>query len=214
MTGGSGSGQIMTDQDPGCTRTYGSYWSGSTTLGSGSRSRSTALGSGSRSRSTVLMAKIWKKLQLKNLIFFFFENCNSRIPKPLWPPKRTSSTSKHEISHFFLFLLVIFALLDPDPDPAEQNHADPCGSGFETLIKYRVSESETNRLISFFVWFLFLSRKTGTPTCKKRQMITCMCRLPLWVSVFCRRRSTPSPHPSCKGWDDNQETLNIVVNSF
>jgi hypothetical protein len=30
---------------------------------------------------------------------------------------------------FFLFLWVIFALLDPDPDPATQINADPCGSG-------------------------------------------------------------------------------------
>jgi hypothetical protein len=32
------------------------------------------------------------------------------------PQKRTSSTSKHEISNFYLFLKVIFALLDLDPD--------------------------------------------------------------------------------------------------
>ncbi len=31
---------------------------------------------------------------------------------------------------FFLFLCVIFALLDPDPDPADQNQ---CGSESETL---------------------------------------------------------------------------------
>jgi hypothetical protein len=32
-------------------------------------------------------------------------------------------------------LWVIFALLDPDPDPATQINADPCGSGYgsETL---------------------------------------------------------------------------------
>jgi hypothetical protein len=34
------------------------------------------------------------------------------------------------------FLWVIFALLDPDPDPATQINADPCGSGYgsETLV--------------------------------------------------------------------------------
>jgi hypothetical protein len=36
--------------------------------------------------------------------------------KALSPQKRTSSTSKHKISKFLLFLWVIFALLDPDPD--------------------------------------------------------------------------------------------------
>jgi hypothetical protein len=35
--------------------------------------------------------------------------------------------------YFFLFLWVIFALLDPDPDPATQIYADPCGSGSATL---------------------------------------------------------------------------------
>jgi hypothetical protein len=45
------------------------------------------------------------------------------------PQKRTSSISKHEISLLFLFLWVIFTLLDPDPDPATQINADLCGSG-------------------------------------------------------------------------------------
>jgi hypothetical protein len=34
----------------------------------------------------------------------------------LTPQKRTSGTSNHKISSFFLLLRVIFALLDPDPD--------------------------------------------------------------------------------------------------
>jgi hypothetical protein len=33
-----------------------------------------------------------------------------------------------KILDFFLFLWVIFALLDPDPDPATKINADPCGS--------------------------------------------------------------------------------------
>jgi hypothetical protein len=39
-----------------------------------------------------------------------------------------------KILSFFLFFGVIFALLDPDPDPAAQINADPCGSGSETLL--------------------------------------------------------------------------------
>jgi hypothetical protein len=39
-----------------------------------------------------------------------------------------------KILDFFLFLWVIFALLDPDRDPATQIIADPCGSGSETLL--------------------------------------------------------------------------------
>jgi hypothetical protein len=34
-----------------------------------------------------------------------------------------------KILDFLLFLWVIFALLDPDPDPATQINADPCGCG-------------------------------------------------------------------------------------
>jgi hypothetical protein len=37
-----------------------------------------------------------------------------------------------KILSFFLFFGVIFALLDPDPDPAAQINADPSGS--ETLL--------------------------------------------------------------------------------
>ncbi len=39
------------------------------------------------------------------------------------------------ILYFFLFLWEIFALLDPDPDPATQINADPCGSGSTTLLR-------------------------------------------------------------------------------
>jgi hypothetical protein len=46
-------------------------------------------------------------------------------------PQRTSSNSKHEI-FTFLFLWVIFAFLDPDPDISKIN-ADPCESGSTTL---------------------------------------------------------------------------------
>jgi hypothetical protein len=38
-----------------------------------------------------------------------------------------------KILDFFLFFWVSFALLEPDPDPATQINADPCGSGSETL---------------------------------------------------------------------------------
>jgi hypothetical protein len=41
-----------------------------------------------------------------------------------------------KILDFFLFLWVIFAFLDPDPDPATQINADPCGSGSETLAMF------------------------------------------------------------------------------
>jgi hypothetical protein len=48
--------------------------------------------------------------------------------------KREHPVQKNmKIQDFFLFLWVIFVLLDPDPDPATQINADPCGSGSETL---------------------------------------------------------------------------------
>ncbi len=49
------------------------------------------------------------------------------------PQKRTARISKHEIYLLFLFLWVIFALLDPDPD-SESGSIDLIepGSGSET----------------------------------------------------------------------------------
>ncbi len=89
-------------------------------------------GSGSR----VLMTTNFNILQLKNVRFFLFKKSNFFLQKLLFLPRppyeglprysrglqlsnRASSTSKHEISSlsFFLFLWVIFALLDPDPYP-------------------------------------------------------------------------------------------------
>jgi hypothetical protein len=46
--------------------------------------------------------------------------------------KITSSTSKPEISSLFSTFEGLFALLDPDPDPADQNQ---CGSESEILYK-------------------------------------------------------------------------------
>jgi hypothetical protein len=58
---------------------------------------------------------------------FLIKNCNTyskafikdfqATEEAFSPQKRTSSTSKQEISNCFLFLGVIFALLDPDTDP-------------------------------------------------------------------------------------------------
>jgi hypothetical protein len=66
------------------------------------------------------------------------ENCNLLVPRPhskdgqatgeaFSPQKRTSSTSKLEFSSLFW---VILALLNPDPDPVDQNE---CGFGSTTL---------------------------------------------------------------------------------
>jgi hypothetical protein len=41
------------------------------------------------------------------------------------PPKRTFNISKHKISSFFVFFLIIFACLDPDPNPETQLNPDP-----------------------------------------------------------------------------------------
>jgi hypothetical protein len=43
--------------------------------------------------------------------------------------RRSLYPSKENIQHFKTYLWVIFALLDPDPDPATQINAYPCGSG-------------------------------------------------------------------------------------
>ncbi len=68
---------------------------------------------------------------------FLIKNCNLLISRPLYKrkPKLQEKPSALEREHpviqnmkflyFFLFLWVIFALLDPDPDPATQINADP-----------------------------------------------------------------------------------------
>jgi hypothetical protein len=47
------------------------------------------------------------------------------------PQRRTSFTAKHEIYSHFLFLRLIFAILDPDP--VDLINADPCGTGSTAL---------------------------------------------------------------------------------
>jgi hypothetical protein len=91
-------------------------------------------GSGSGSRSRVFMSKFWKNYSWKRNSCFLIKNCNLLIPRPPYrtskPQKRISSTSKLEMFTLFSIFWVIVALLDPDPDPADQNQY---GSGSETL---------------------------------------------------------------------------------
>jgi hypothetical protein len=82
-----------------------------------------------------------KKIQLKKIKFFFiittiYISLSLHKGRPSYKKrlqlskKRTSSTSKHEISKFFLLLWVIFALLDPDPDyEYGSGSTDPIESG-------------------------------------------------------------------------------------
>jgi hypothetical protein len=84
-----------------------------------------------------------KKFIAGNIIsIFLIKNCNLLITRPpLRTPKLQEKPSALKREHlvlknmkildFFLFLGVIFALLDLDP--ATQINADPCGSGSETL---------------------------------------------------------------------------------
>jgi hypothetical protein len=73
------------------------------------------------------MTKNWKKFTAEKKLNFFVQKLQFTyslasikdvlVTKEVFSSqKRTSSTSKHEISEFFLLLPVIFALLDPDPD--------------------------------------------------------------------------------------------------
>jgi hypothetical protein len=77
------------------------------------------------------MIKNWKKFTAENFyLFIIIKNYNLPIP---WHPQRTSklqekpSALKREHSalqnmkfhNFFLFLWVIFALLDPDPESTD-----------------------------------------------------------------------------------------------
>ena len=64
----------------------------------------------------------------------FFEKCTAEkiftIYLAFSPQKKTSSTSKNEISVFFFLFRVIFALLDPDFKSGSTNLTE---SGSETL---------------------------------------------------------------------------------
>ncbi len=104
-----------------------------------------AFGSGSNPDPEFWRPNIEKNVQLKK--FFWIKNCHFTYPnvsikdvqatgKDISPNKRTSNTSKQEILHCSLFLWVIFALLDPHLDPADQNQ---CGSGSETLAANRIT---------------------------------------------------------------------------
>jgi hypothetical protein len=91
------------------------------------------------------MTKYGKSFTAVKLFYILWiENYNLII---LRPPKRHKSykrslqPSKENIEHFktlkfftFLYLWVIFALLNPDPEPASQINVDPCGSGSTTLL--------------------------------------------------------------------------------
>jgi hypothetical protein len=85
------------------------------------------------------MTKNWKKYTAEKNIKFFWDQKqftyaqgsikDVQVAKEAFSSqKRTSSTSKHEISYFFLLLWAIFALLDPDPD-------SEYGSGSTDLIE-------------------------------------------------------------------------------
>ncbi len=89
-------------------------------------------GSGSGSGSRGFIIKNWKNLQLEKKIYFW-----SKIPIHLSPglhkglqgtveaisPQKRTSREHQNLK--FLFLWLIFALLGPDPNPADQNQ---CGS--------------------------------------------------------------------------------------
>jgi hypothetical protein len=71
-----------------------------------------------------------RRLKKKNLYFFF-----STITIYLSLVLHKGITRYRKRLHFLnLFLWVIFALLDPDLDPATQVNAVPCGSGSDILL--------------------------------------------------------------------------------
>ncbi len=91
-----------------------------TTIESGSESR---LLVESRSRSRFLMTENLKKFQIKQIFYLVDQNCNLFMLHEDFNystegasnlPKRTSSTSKHEISA--LRIVRHFFCMDPDPD--------------------------------------------------------------------------------------------------
>ncbi len=85
-----------------------------------------------------LWSKNWKKFTAENFLFIskttIYLSLGLHKGRPVTKKafssqKRTSSNSNHEITYFSLLLLVIFALLDPDPD-------SEYGSGSTDLIEF------------------------------------------------------------------------------
>jgi hypothetical protein len=70
-----------------------------------------------------------------------------------------------KLSHFFQFLLVIFALLNPDSDPADHNPY-LCGPGFPTLLAGSVGGIFCILMLPGF-HFLFLMQWSGSSVSKR-----------------------------------------------
>jgi hypothetical protein len=89
------------------------------------------------------MSKKLKKLYSCNFLYFFDQKIAIFLSLRLFKgrPQEKPSALKREhpalqkikFFTFFLFLWIIFALLNPDP--TVQINADPCGSGSETPSK-------------------------------------------------------------------------------
>jgi hypothetical protein len=103
---------------------------------------------------------------------FLIKNCDLLIPRPPEHPVLKNM----KILDFFLFLWVIFALLDPDPET--QINADPCGSGSETLpaglahypegcFQGKTCETINALALGYSDYDVFLKKMIGINGCKK-----------------------------------------------
>jgi hypothetical protein len=88
-----------------------------------------------QSGSRALMTKNWQKITAEKKLNFFYQKLQFTYPQAsikyvqvteeaFSSQKRPSNTTKHELLQFFLLLWVIFALLDPDPDPLARLNTD------------------------------------------------------------------------------------------
>jgi hypothetical protein len=91
------------------------------------------------------MTKNWKKFTAVKLFYIFFGSkiaiylslglrTHKLHEKPSALKREHPAFQNMKILYFFLYLWVILALLDPDPDLATQINADQCGSGATTLV--------------------------------------------------------------------------------
>jgi hypothetical protein len=81
------------------------------------------------------MIKNWKKFRDEKINILLIKitsylSLGSHKGRP--SHTRSLQLSKHEISFFSNFVGNFFALLDPDPDPADQTQ---CGSGLQTYTR-------------------------------------------------------------------------------
>jgi hypothetical protein len=117
---------------------------------------------------------------MKKFYSLFLPRPPKRMPKlqekPTALKREHPALQNMKFLYFYLFLCVIFAILDPDP--ATQINADPCGSGSKTLVLGLCSDDfykfslQSNLCTCFDENYLIILQKEQEKTFIKPPMIS------------------------------------------